>query len=848
MARYNAKEAEQKWQQAWKAAGAFVTPTDSSKPKCYVLEMFPYPSGRIHIGHVRNYTMGDVIARFRRAQGYNVLHPMGWDAFGLPAENAARAMNVDPRKWTYDNIVLMKAQLELMGLSLDWSREFATCDPDYYKHQQKLFLDFYKAGFVHRSEADVNWDPVDMTVLANEQVIDGRGWRSNAPVERRKLSQWFFGITAFADDLLAGLETLDRWPEKVRVMQRNWIGRSEGLRFAFDLSNGETLDVFSTRPDTLFGASFVALSPDHPLTEDLAKKDATLQEFVVQCRRIGTAEADIETAEKMGYDTGLTATHPFDAEWKLPVVVANFVLMGYGTGAIFGCPAHDQRDLEFARKYRLPVLPVVIPEGADPRSFAIESEAYVGSGRLANSRFLDGLDVDQAKNEVSSRLEARGVGKRTINYRLRDWLVSRQRPWGCPIPMVHCAKCGVVPVAEKDLPVTLPDTIDFAVHGNPLDHDPLWKHTTCPSCGGEAMRDTDTLDTFVDSSWYFARFCDTHAKEPINRDATNYWLPVDQYIGGIEHAILHLLYSRFFVRAMKKLGYTNIDEPFAGMFTQGMLCHETYKDQDGNWLLPEEVDKRSDGTAIRRGTNQAVTIGPSIKMSKSKKNVVAPEVIVDVYGADTIRWFMLSDSPPERDVDWSESGAEGCWRFIQRVHRLVTEASDLPPHGTAIGKVNGPDLEMRRATHRAIAAVTDDLEHLRFNRAVAQLYSLANTIQAADATSGAVRREALEALVLLVGPMMPHLAETCWEVLGHKAMVVATPWPKFDAELTHAESITIAIQVNGKRRDEVTVAADADEETVRNAALARDGVIRALAGKAPKKVIVVPNRIVNVVA
>ena len=848
MARYNAKEAEQKWQQAWKAAGAFVTPTDSSKPKCYVLEMFPYPSGRIHIGHVRNYTMGDVIARFRRAQGYNVLHPMGWDAFGLPAENAARAMNVDPRKWTYDNIVLMKAQLELMGLSLDWSREFATCDPDYYKHQQKLFLDFYKAGFVHRSEADVNWDPVDMTVLANEQVIDGRGWRSNAPVERRKLSQWFFGITAFADDLLAGLETLDRWPEKVRVMQRNWIGRSEGLRFAFDLSNGKTLDVFSTRPDTLFGASFVALSPDHPLTEDLAKKDATLQEFVVQCRRIGTAEADIETAEKMGYDTGLTATHPFDAEWKLPVVVANFVLMGYGTGAIFGCPAHDQRDLEFARKYRLPVLPVVIPEGADPRSFAIKSEAYVGPGRLANSRFLDGLDVDQAKNEVSSRLEARGVGKRTINYRLRDWLVSRQRPWGCPIPMVHCAKCGVVPVAEKDLPVTLPDTIDFAVHGNPLDHDPLWKHTTCPSCGGQAMRDTDTLDTFVDSSWYFARFCDTHAKEPINRDATNYWLPVDQYIGGIEHAILHLLYSRFFVRAMKKLGYTNIDEPFAGMFTQGMLCHETYKDQDGNWLLPEEVDKRNDGTAIRRGTNQAVTIGPSIKMSKSKKNVVAPEVIVDVYGADTIRWFMLSDSPPERDVDWSESGAEGCWRFIQRIHRLVTEASDLPPPGTAIGKVNGPDLEMRRATHRAIAAVTDDLEHLRFNRAVAQLYSLANTIQAADATSGAVRREALEALVLLVGPMMPHLAETCWEALGHKAMVVATPWPKFDAELTHAESITIAIQVNGKRRDEVTVAADADEETVRNAALARDGVIRALAGKAPKKVIVVPNRIVNVVA
>jgi len=848
MARYNAKESEAKWQRAWDARNTFLTPTDSSKPKCYVLEMFPYPSGRIHIGHVRNYTMGDVIARFRRAQGFNVLHPMGWDAFGLPAENSARDRNIDPRKWTYDNIVVMKSQLQLMGLSIDWTREFATCDPDYYKHQQKLFLDFYRAGFVHRSVADVNWDPVDMTVLANEQVIDGRGWRSNAPVERRKLAQWFFGITAFTEDLLAGLDTLDRWPDKVRVMQRNWIGRSEGLRFGFALSNGETLDVFSTRPDTLFGASFIALSPDHPLTEQLAKSDAKLRDFVAECRRVGTAEAQIETAEKMGYDTGLKATHPFDPNWQLPVLVANFVLMGYGTGAIFGCPAHDQRDLEFARKYNLPVIPVVIPEGVAPRSFQIGTEAYLGPGRLANSRFLDGLDVEAAKNEVSSRLEASGVGKRTVNYRLRDWLISRQRPWGCPIPIVHCAKCGVVPVAEKDLPVKLPDTINFDVHGNPLDHDPVWKFTKCPSCGGDATRDTDTLDTFVDSSWYFARFCDTHAEAPVNRDAVNYWLPVDQYIGGIEHAILHLLYSRFFVRAMKKIGYTNIDEPFAGLFTQGMLCHETYKDQDGNWLFPEEVDKRDDGTAIRKGTNQVVTIGPSIKMSKSKKNVVAPEVIVDVYGADTIRWFMLSDSPPERDVDWTEAGAEGCWRFIQRVHRLVTEAENLPPPGTAIEAASGPSLALRRATHRAIAAVTDDLEHLRFNRAVAQLYSLANEIQSADAVPGAVRREALEALVLMLGPMMPHLAETCWEALGHKTMVVETPWPTYIEELTRTDSVTIAIQVNGKRRDEVTVAVNADEETIKRAALARDGVVRALDGKAPKRVIVVPNRIVNVVA
>ena len=848
MARYNAKESEARWQRAWEARKSFLTPGDSSKPKCYVLEMFPYPSGRIHIGHVRNYTQGDVIARFRRAQGFNVLHPMGWDAFGLPAENAARDRNIDPRRWTYDNIAVMKSQLQLMGLSIDWTREFATCDPDYYKHQQKLFLDFYKAGFVHRSEADVNWDPVDMTVLANEQVIDGRGWRSNAPVERRKLSQWFFGITAFTEDLLAGLDTLARWPDKVRVMQRNWIGRSEGLRFAFELSNGEKLDVFSTRPDTLFGASFIALSPDHPLTEELAKTDARLRDFVVECRRIGTAEAQIETAEKMGYDTGLTATHPFDPRWQLPVMVANFVLMGYGTGAIFGCPAHDQRDLEFARKYALPVVPVVIPEGIDPKAFQIGSEAYLGPGRLANSRFLDGLDVDAAKNEVSSRLEARGVGKRTVNYRLRDWLISRQRPWGCPIPIIHCAKCGVVPVSESDLPVKLPDTINFSVHGNPLDHDPVWKFTTCPTCGGAALRDTDTLDTFVDSSWYFARFCDAHAETPVNRAAVDYWLPVDQYIGGIEHAILHLLYSRFFVRAMKKIGYTNIDEPFAGVFTQGMLCHETYKDQDGNWLLPEEVDKREDGTAIRKGTNQAVTVGPPIKMSKSKKNVVAPEVIVDIYGADTIRWFMLSDSPPERDVDWTDAGAEGCWRFIQRVHRLVTEAENLPPPKTAIGVVTGADLDLRRATHRAIAAITDDLNHLRLNRAVAQLYSLANEIQLAEKASGAVRREALEALVLLLGPMMPHLAETCWEALGHKAMVVETAWPTFAEELTRSDSITIAIQVNGKRRDEVTVALDADEETVKRAALARDGVVRALDGKSPKRVIVVPNRIVNVVA
>ncbi|MGZ6006031.1 MAG: leucine--tRNA ligase [Rhizomicrobium sp.] len=847
MARYNAKESEEKWQRAWNAKQAFLTPTDSSKPKYYVLEMFPYPSGRIHMGHVRNYTIGDVIARFRRAQGFNVLHPMGWDAFGLPAENAARDGGVNPHDWTYANIDSMRSELKMLGLAIDWTREFATCDPAYYRHQQKLFIDFHKDGLVYRQEADVNWDPVDMTVLANEQVIDGKGWRSGAPVERRKLSQWFFRITQFSEQLLNALDTLERWPERVRLMQRNWIGRSEGLRFAFDLSNKEKLDVFTTRPDTLFGASFVAISPDHPLTEELAKSDAKLRDFVAECRKTGTAEAEIETAEKMGYDTGLTATHPFDPNWKLPVMVANFVLMGYGTGAIFGCPAHDQRDLDFARKYRLPVLPVVVPEGADPKTFAVGNEAYDGPGRLANSEFLDGLDVESAKNEVISRLEARGVGKRTVNYRLRDWLASRQRAWGCPIPMVHCAKCGVVPVRESDLPIKLPDDLNFNVKGNPLDAHPTFKHTTCPSCGGSATRDTDTLDTFVDSSWYFARFADPFANEPVNRDAVNYWLPVDQYIGGIEHAILHLLYSRFFTRAMHQTGYVKLDEPFAGLFTQGMVCHETYKGHNGNWLEPEEVEKR-DGRAYLKGTGVEVEVGSSEKMSKSKKNVVAPMGMIDIFGADAIRWFMLSDSPPERDVDWSESGAEGCWRFVNRIYRLCTETEGLAAAGTPVSGDDETSKALRQASHKAIAAVTDHLEHLRFNSAVAQLYTLANAVSSAGAANGTVKREALEAIVLLSAPMMPHLAEECWKALGHDKLVAETPWPKHDPSLTASNSVTLAIQVNGKRRGEITMPKDADSKTVEAAALADEAVIRSLEGKAPKKVIVVPNRIVNIVA
>jgi len=847
MARYNAKESERHWQQEWERRALFATPSDASKPKCYVLEMFPYPSGRIHMGHTRNYTMGDVIARFRRAQGYNVLHPMGWDAFGLPAENAARDKGVSPRDWTYENIAAMREQLKMMGLSIDWSREFATCDEAYYHQQQKLFLEFYKAGFVYRSEADVNWDPVDMTVLANEQVIDGRGWRSGAVVERRKLSQWFFKITAFAEELLTGLDTLDRWPEKVRTMQKNWIGRSEGLRFQFVLSNGEKLDVFTTRPDTLFGASFVALSPDHPLTQEMAKADPKLQGFIAECRKTGTAEAEIEKAEKLGYDTGLTATHPFDPDWKLPVMVANFVLMGYGTGAIFGCPAHDQRDLDFARKYKLTVTPVVVPPEADPKSFDVGTEAYTGPGKLANSRFLDGMTVEQAKSEVAARLEQAGIGERTVNYRLRDWLVSRQRPWGCPIPMIHCAKCGVVPVPAEQLPVKLPETINFNVKGNPLDADIAWKTATCPSCGGAALRDTDTLDTFADSSWYFARFTNPASDTPVDRQAADYWLPVDQYIGGIEHAILHLLYARYFTRAMHKLGLVGVAEPFAGLFTQGMVCHETYKDADGAWVAPDEIEKRG-GKAYLLGTDTEVAIGASEKMSKSKKNVIAPETIIADYGADTIRWFMLSDTPPERDIEWTDAGAEGCWRFVQRIYRFCAEAEGLPPAGTPVSADDEASKALRQAVHKAIAAVTDHLEHLRFNSAVAQLYTLANVVGGADKANPAARREALETIVLLCAPMMPHLAEECWKALGHDRLVAETAWPKYDPALTRSDSVVLAVQVNGKRRAEFSIPKGTDAKVVEKTALEQEGVIRALEGKTPKKVIVVPDRIVNIVA
>ena len=873
--RYNAREAEPRWQKIWDERGIFATRNDDPRPKYYVLEMFPYPSGRIHMGHVRNYTMGDVVARYKRAKGFNVLHPMGWDAFGMPAENAAMANKVHPREWTYDNIAAMKAQLKSMGLSLDWARELATCDPSYYKHQQRMFLDFLEKGLVERKQSKVNWDPVDQTVLANEQVIDGRGWRSGALVEQRELTQWFFKITAFAEELLTALDTLDRWPEKVRTMQRNWIGRSEGLliRFALDPATtpaGEDeLEIFTTRHDTLFGAKFLALSPDHPLATAAAKKDPALSRFIADCKRIGTAQEAIDKAEKLGFPTGIFAIHPFDPTWTLPVYVANFILMDYGTGAIFGCPAHDQRDLDFVNKYGLGNTPVVCPEGQDPSTFVITDIAYDGDGRMINSRFLDGMTIADAQEEVAKRLESelrgnRPVAQRQVQYRLRDWGISRQRYWGCPIPIIHCPSCGIVPVPDSDLPVTLPDDVSFDRPGNPLDHHPTWKHVACPQCGGKARRETDTMDTFVDSSWYFARFSDPWiATAPTDRTAVDHWLPVDQYIGGIEHAILHLLYSRFFTRAMKATGRVGFDEPFDGLFTQGMVVHETYRTADGGFAAPAEIEIIADGEARRAtllATGEPIEIGPIEKMSKSKRNTVDPDEIIAAFGADTARWFMLSDSPPDRDVIWTEEGVKGASRFVQRIWRFVMDVAALAPDQDVPAQLGPHATHIRRIAHRALAAYSADVEKLRFNVCVAQVYDLMNRLQSeleaarsekrTEAEQGVGRAlvEGAEILLQLIAPMMPHLAEECWATLGHKTLIAKTPWPEVEAGLLIDDAITLPVQINGKKRADVTVPRQAGKEEVEAAVLALDAVKKALDGKPPKKVIVVPQRIINVVA
>jgi len=843
--RFNPLEADARWQRIWEERGSFHASDDSAKPRSYVLEMFPYPSGRIHMGHVRNYTMGDVLARYRRMNGFEVLHPMGWDAFGMPAENAAMEKKVHPGEWTRANIATMRGQLKRLGLALDWSRELATCEPDYYGQEQALFLDLLEAGLVYRKQSEVNWDPVDMTVLANEQVIDGKGWRSGAPVERRKLNQWFLKITDFADELLEGLATLDQWPDKVRLMQENWIGKSQGLKFRFQLdrpvAGTAELEVFTTRPDTIFGTSFTAISPDHPIALHLAREDAAVAAFIAECKRGATTAAAIDTAEKLGFDTGIKALHPLEAGRELPLYIANFVLMDYGTGAIFGVPGHDQRDYEFASKYGLEIKRVVAPS-ADQADDPIGGEAFSGGGVIVNSRFLDGMDVESAKAEIVRRAESEGWGEGTVVWRLRDWGVSRQRYWGTPIPIIHCEGCGAVGVPREQLPVVLPEDVSFELPGNPLERHPSWGKVDCPRCGKPARRETDTLDTFVDSSWYFIRFASQPADRPFDKAMAERWLPVNQYIGGVEHAILHLLYARFWTRALKRIGLIDIDEPFKGLFTQGMVTHETYRAPDGRWLSPDEVEQR-DGRLVVAATGEPVEPGRVEKMSKSKKNTVDPEPILDQYGADAVRWFMLSDSPPERDLPWSEAGIEGAWRFVQRLWRMSAGAL---ADGAARVAGEGEDQALDRKLHQTIASVAANVDALAFNKAVANIYELANAIE--KAPPSASRDQAIESLLLLIAPMVPHLAEEAWSALGREGLIADQPWPKVDPALLVEDQVTIAVQVNGKLRDTLIVPKGSARETIEEMALASEKVVRVLAGAPPRKVIVVPDRLVNLVA
>lgn len=855
--RYNFRATEEKWRNHWVASQCFELPLGSEaiqgpKEPYYVLEMFPFPSGRLHMGHVRNYVIGDVVARYKRAQGYEVLHPMGWDAFGIPAENAAIEHNVHPAKWTYDHIDTMRAEFKQLGLAIDWSREFASCDEEYYAKEQKILLDFHEQGLLYQKESHVNWDPVDNTVLANEQVVDGKGWRSGATVERRKMTQWYLKITDFADDLLAGLDTLKDWPEKVVTMQRNWIGKSLGAYIKFPLvDRDDALEVFTTRPDTLFGASFVGVSANHPLAEELAKDNADLSAFIQDCNKTATSEEALEKAEKKGFNTGLFVTHPLDDSLKLPVYVANFVLMEYGTGVVFACPAHDQRDLDFARKYDLPVLPVVRPRDAG-EDFEVANEAYTGDGVIFNSRFLDGLSSEDAKKKALERLEENNLGKSATTYRLRDWGVSRQRYWGCPIPFIHCNSCGTVPIPKSDLPVVLPDDVTFDKPGNPLDHHPTWKHTTCPTCGGKAERETDTLDTFFESSWYFQRFISQPQGKAFEKEAVNRWLPVDQYIGGVEHAVLHLLYARFFTRALKKSGYHDVEEPFKALLTQGMVCHETYKDSNGKWMYPEEIGYKGD-VPYRLRDGSPVTIGRSEKMSKSKKNLVQPQEIIDEYGVDTARLFVISDSPPERDLEWSQSGVQGVWKYLARVWRLaqsvmpLVKESDSSQMPTDLSK---EEIALRRLTHKTIDQATRHLDAIALNTYISTLRTFSNEIAKVEegvSIDKSILREALETLIVLLNPVVPHLAEELWQQLGHDTALVDISWPQANASLLVDDTVTQAIQVNGKLRGTIEIAVGLPKEEIEAQALGHENIKRFIDGQTVRKVIVIPGKVVNIV-
>ncbi|MDG1377796.1 MAG: leucine--tRNA ligase [Yoonia sp.] len=854
MSTYTPSDIEAKWQSAWDQAETFKAVRSEDKPKYYVLEMFPYPSGRIHMGHVRNYTMGDVIARYKMATGHNVLHPMGWDAFGMPAENAAMASGGHPKDWTYQNIADMKAQMKPLGLSIDWSREFATCDPEYYGQQQALFIDFLEKGLIYRKKAVVNWDPIDMTVLANEQVIDGKGWRSGAEVERRELVQWFFKISDYSEELLTAIDSLDNWPAKVKLMQANWIGKSRGLQFSFSLVDGpvghDRVEVYTTRPDTLMGASFVGISPDHPLARELERTNPAVAEFCAECRKGGTTAAELETTEKKGYDTGLTVRHPFDTAWELPVYIANFILMDYGTGAIFGCPAHDVRDFEFATKYGLPIVATFLPTAdADPHL----TEAYVPlkTEKVTYVKGFAGETEQTGEEAVDAAIafcEANGVGHGVTKFRLRDWGLSRQRFWGTPIPVVHCETCGAVPEKKENLPIELPYDVTFDVPGNPLDRHPTWRNCQCPKCGADAQRETDTMDTFVDSSWYYARFTSPHAATPTDMADAAYWMNVDQYIGGIEHAILHLLYSRFFARAMNMTGHLpdSAIEPFNALFTQGMVTHAIYenaerKTENGRpiYHYPEQVEER-DGQLVVRETGEAITVIPSAKMSKSKNNVVDPDDILAKYGADTARWFVLSDSPPERDVEWTASGAEATFKHIGRVYRLAAEIAAME---NATGE---DDEDLIRAMHRAIVDVTSGIETFGFNAAIAKLYGFTAVLSKSKVGSAA-KRQAMLVLAQLMSPMTPHLAEEVWAMMGGAGLIVDAPWPVADEAMLVETTVTLPIQINGKRRSEIAVPADMPKEEIEKLVLAMDAVVRVLDGAAPKKLIIVPGRIVNIV-
>lgn len=840
---YTHQQIELKWQKYWENKDSFKAIVDHSKKKYYVLEMFPYPSGRIHMGHVRNYTIGDVIARYKKSLGYNVLHPMGWDAFGLPAENAAIQNNVHPSDWTYQNIKNMKAEIKTIGFSYDWDKELTTCSADYYKHEQQIFIDFYNKGLIYRKESLVNWDPVDNTVLANEQVVDGRGWRSGAIVEKKSLNQWFLKITNFADELLLELDNLPNWSENVKLMQDKWIGKSKGALITLELEGGKKLDIFTTRPETIFAMSFCAISPEHPIAKELAEKNIDLQRFIDKCNQLTAKEGVPDKVEKLGYDTGLKVKHPFIKDYNVPLYIANFVLMNYGTGAIFACPAHDERDYEFAQKYQLPIKKIIKPLIEEENN-----ELYLGDGTMMNSDFLDGLTIQQARDKIIQVIEERGLGTVKINYRLRDWGVSRQRYWGCPIPMIHCSNCGILPVPTSDLPVELPRDIDLSKTGNPLDNHPTWKKVICPKCHNEAQRETDTLDTFFESSWYFARFCNPNTKEALDKEACNYWLPVDQYIGGVEHAILHLLYARFFTKALNLCGYLNLKEPFLGLLTQGMVCQETYKDQQNNWLYPEEIIKDEQGKLIHKQTKEPIIVGRIEKMSKSKKNVVDPSIIINNYGADTARLFMLSDSPPEKDLDWSDAAIEGVYRYINRLWRMVYNFINYQEINNELEQ--DKDIEYTRSQmHKTIKFVSEDINDFHFNKAIARIRELTNLIAEIklNKLTYELIKEGLEVIIRLLNPMIPHVTEELWELLGYKNSLVDNEWPRYDENLIADDKIIIAVQINGKLRETVKVNKDINKEEIEQLVIKLPNIIKQIDGKIIKKIIFVPGKIINIV-